>query len=940
MAKRRPAFDSLEPRLVMAAPVFQTSFQLPLAGNWTSTAYRSSPIFADIFGTGQDDLIAVTAGAQLVAYGVGPGGSATPLVVYQVPGAIADIKSTPIVVTDPRTGQKDLFAAMGRDEGTGKLEDGRLFGWNLRTGQLLPGWTAGQSTGINVNGQAGVYGSLTSGALEGNGLPDIVATSFSTYVTAFRLDGSTLWSWTSDDTIVSGAVIGDIDRTGVPSVVVGGDSSSSPFYQAGGWVNVLSNTGALKWRRQIPGEVTWSSPVLGDLNNNGYLDIVIGTGLNYDVFGGAGPGARAAGNNIYALDPFGNILPGWPYHTTSNDAQAHQVLAAPAIADLTGTGQLDVVAVDRSGVVHAVQPNGQPLPAFVGGRSIAPEFPPGTLPDDFGSVIVADVNGDGRPEIIAPYGQFLKGIDANGIVTNIATTNVVPPSVSPEWIDAAAAIGHFDGGPNYTLAVVSYNFALQGRPDQVQIFTLPASNLAPPWPMLRRTASGDAATRSPTFDHSYLADAFIAAIGHLPDPVTQANFNSALDSDAINLLQAAQLVNQSLPARQVEVQRAFQKFFGFYADASALNAWTTFLATNTRQNMEIFLASSPSFAQRASNNPVYEVYYLYQAILDRAPSVAELDYWYSTKLPPATLASIFLNVPEAINNHLAAYYAQVFGPGGQNLIPADAAAAYALDLHHGAREEDLDAGILATSGQYGSIDFLDNYVRDLYREILRRQPAPAEVAAWLQAYDAGTVAPSSTAFQLLNGQEARVDFVQQEFFALLGRLASNADAASLAGYTSRENLILAIVGSPEYFNRNGGTQSSYVTAIYRDLGGLNPVSQSTVNDWLKQFAAGMPLIAVAKGVISGVLYFNQNSVAEIFAYLPDESLGVLRIGNLPPTAPGQPINPSPALINYMVGQAQQGVSDEQLIATLLNTPDYYRRVTFYKGILRSPGIRI
>ena len=321
--------------------------------------------------TGKDDFISVTAGARLVAYAENADGTARVDVIYQVPGGVADIKSTPIIVTDPRTGQKDLFAAMGRDEtNPGTLEDGRVFGWNAQTGVLLPGWTQGQSTGISVNGQSGVYGALTSGQLEGNGLPDIVVTSFSTNVTAFRLDGSTLWQWTDDDTILSGAAIGDIDRDGQNEVVVGGDSSPSSFYQAGGWVNVLSNTGILKWRKAIPGEVTWASPVLADLQNNGNLDIIIGTGLYYqtvNLSNGQYPAAQVLGDRIYALDPFGNILPGWPYATTSvTNTVPHEVLAAPAVADLLGNGQLDVVAVDRAGFVHVISPTGQDLPRLRG----------------------------------------------------------------------------------------------------------------------------------------------------------------------------------------------------------------------------------------------------------------------------------------------------------------------------------------------------------------------------------------------------------------------------------------------------------------------------------------------------------------------------------------------------------------------------------------------
>ena len=275
-------------------------------------------------------------------------------------------------------------------------------------------------------------GALTSGDLEGNGMPDIVVTSFSHNVTAFRLNGTMLWQWTNDDTILSGAVVGDIDRDGKPEVVVGGDSSNSSYYQAGGWVNVLSNTGQLIWRKLLPGEVTWSSPVVADLLNNGNLDIVIGTGLNYSftLTGAAQIAATEAGDYIYAFDPSGNMLPGWPYHTTfAGDTQGHEVLAAPAVADLLGNGQLDVIALDRAGYIHVIQPNGKDLPGFAGGKRLDPDLMQSQLTDNYGSPIIADVTGNGVPDIIAGSGPFIRAFDPKGNLIDIGHR----PSRTRHW---------------------------------------------------------------------------------------------------------------------------------------------------------------------------------------------------------------------------------------------------------------------------------------------------------------------------------------------------------------------------------------------------------------------------------------------------------------------------------------------------------------------------
>ena len=940
MARRRLALEQLETRLCMAAPTLQATVNLPQqSGAWTATPYRASPLMVDIFGTGKDDLITVTAGAQLVAYGVNASGAMVPMVTYQTPsGTIADIKSTPVVVTDPKTGKKDLFAAMGRDEShSGTLEDGRVFGWDLQTGQLLAGWTNGVSTGKNVDGLSGVYGAITQGDLDGDGSPELVVTSFSHNVVAMHLDGSILWSWTNDDTILSGAVIGDIDRTGVPSVVVGGDSSDSPFFRAGGWVNVLSNTGTLKWRKAIPGEVTWSSPALADLNNNGYLDIIIGTGLNFDYVGVSG--ARALGNNIYAFDPYGNILPGWPYHTTTDDTQPRQVLNAIAVADILGNGQLDVVAIDRSGFLHVVAPNGQALPGFVGGRAISPEYSPAQLPDNYASPIIADVLGTGRPQIIAANGPFLRAFDSAGNMTVLATATKADGN--PEGIDAAAVVGNMYGGTTGTLAFVTYDPQNANRPDRAYFYQTATTSYPAPWPSLRRTNTNDAVARSPVYDQTYVATAFRAATGSVPGADVTQPYLAALNSNRINLLTTAALIFSSPLARQAEVQRQYQAILGRLAEPYGLNLWTNYLATHTYRDLSMVLIGSAEFAQVSGKTLAGEVSRLYQALLKRTATQGEINSWVATGLSLDAIAGQFLGSAEYINNTFNAYATASAGSGAPTALTPDNRATFTYDYRRGRREEDLKTLLLSDNGNYAAANFPARYTRELYRDILLREATPTEVATWVQAYDSDSVTLGTQVATILNSTEARRLVVNDQFVALLGHTADNYAMSSLSGYASREALILTIVGSAEYFNHNGGTVASYISAVYRDLASIDPTPQSAIDAWTQQFNSGTPWIALAQAIMANpTLYANQTAVAQIMRYLPDQSQGVLRSGALPPTAPGQPINPDPNLVNYLVNLYRGGASDEQMIGALFASTAYIRGASYYRGIRRSAGVRI
>ena len=937
MAKRRPLLEPLEDRLCMAAPTLQATVSLPSTGAWTATPYRASPISADIFNTGKDDLITVTAGAQLVAYATGANGTLTPVVTYQVPAGVADIKSTPIVVTNPATGRKDLFAAMGRDEAhSGTLEDGRVFGWDLQTGQLLAGWTSGQSTGINTSGQTGVYGPLASGILEGNGMPDLVVTSFSHNVTAFRLDGSTIWQWTNDDTIVSGAVVGDIDRSGTPSVIVGGDSSNNGFYQAGGWVSALSNTGTLKWRHFIPGEVTWASPTLADLNNSGYLDIVIGTGLNYDTAGVAG--ARALGNYLYALDPFGNVLPGWPYHLTSNDAVAHQVLNSVAVADVLGNGQLDVVAIDRAGYLHVIAPNGTDLPGFAGGVNIAAGLPPTSVPDDYASPIVADINGDGKADIIAAAGPYLRAFNSAGAM--IWSVSTPQNGYYPDGIDAAAVVGNMNGGGTGTLAYVAYNPNNLNKPDVLTVFSLPRTTLAAPWPSERRTAAGDAVTRSAVYDHAYVAEALQGAFGYQPVASIVQAYDNALDSDTLDLTTIAYVAYTSPQARYAEINRVYQAFLGRAANATDIANWSAYLPTGTIRAMELGLIGGPEFAPNAGNNFTTEITRIYQGLVYRTPSASEISSWSASGLTPVQIAATLQNGTEGTIDAENFMFGTALGFGALPYVTADSRAAFAYDYHRGVTDDSLFYHILATSGLYAATNFEASYTQDVYRDLLHRDATPSEVANWIYLEDSGAVNIGQLAGLIVTSAEARTLFIQQEFQNLLGRAADQATVNALVNYTSRESVILFIVGSAEYYAHSGGTPTSYITAVSRDLAAISPVPQSFINSWINNFNTGTPMISLAIDLIANPsLYYTQTAVNEIMRYLPDEAQGVLRSGNQLPTAAGQPINPSPALIASVVGITSAGGTDEQAIASLMTSAAYINRVTYFKGVYRSPGIR-
>jgi len=111
-----------------------------------------------------------------------------------------------------------------------------------------------------------------------------------------------------------------------------------------------------------------SSPVLGDLDGDGVLEIVVGSD----------------NNKVYAWKPDGTLMPGWP--VTTGDS----VRSSPALADIDGDGRLDVIVGSFDNKVYVWNFNG----------SLLAGWPVVTGSVVYSSPSVGDIDGDQRPEVI------------------------------------------------------------------------------------------------------------------------------------------------------------------------------------------------------------------------------------------------------------------------------------------------------------------------------------------------------------------------------------------------------------------------------------------------------------------------------------------------------------------------------------------------------------
>ncbi len=131
-----------------------------------------------------------------------------------------------------------------------------------------------------------------------------------------------------------------------------------------------------------------ASPTLGDIDNNGYQETVVG---NYNGY-------------LYCFDAFGNQR--WAYATGS------PIEGAPLLIDIDGNGTLEIFFGSDNGWDYGLNYKGQALagwPQFCGYDS--------GFQGVFGSPGAGDIDGDGGLEIVAgSYGHYIYAWHTNGAV--------------------------------------------------------------------------------------------------------------------------------------------------------------------------------------------------------------------------------------------------------------------------------------------------------------------------------------------------------------------------------------------------------------------------------------------------------------------------------------------------------------------------------------------
>lgn len=555
-----PALQGAEARPLQGqvAPPVQTGFPLLLDSSYV---YLSSLNAADLDGDGKKELVFGV--RELDARNTTLGGFGCRGVVYAVKSngellwrtlVRADVDSTPAVVDDLNgDGGPDVVVGMGAFEvppwgenattecGRGNPDlpgNGGVVALNGRTGAIL--WTFNTADkgewGVPDNGVLdGVWGAAASGDIRPDVAgPEVVVGAWDNCVYLLDKNGNSVWGvvpfpydtyptlqgqcnshgFLSHDTVWSSPALADLDGDGRLEIIIGGDVTRPNWYgiPIGGVLWVISGDGQIVARRWFD-QALYSSPAVADLDGDGRLEIIIGTGeAHKNPTGTAYLGHYVTVMNYDGTrgDPAQRLVTKW--QATTNGPMR----SSPAIGDLNLDGKPDVVAIskyDNNGSFTVGSPgkavDGSYIYAWNGATgALLSGFPAhacNSLGQAFpinGSPIIADIVGDDHPEILFPNAREVGVLNWDGSfysrINDVLTCTPAPPSQT-SWvygrldarsgaITATPVVADLDGNGTLEIAAVARydeDNPLNNIRGEVWVWT-GHKNGRLPWPMFRQ----------------------------------------------------------------------------------------------------------------------------------------------------------------------------------------------------------------------------------------------------------------------------------------------------------------------------------------------------------------------------------------------------------------------------------------------------------------------
>jgi photosystem II stability/assembly factor-like uncharacterized protein len=439
-------------------------------------------------------------------------------------------------------------------------------------------------------------------------------------------------------------------------------------------------------------------------------------------------------------------------------------------------------------------------------------------------------------------------------------------------------------------------------------------------------------------DQSWLAGAFSDLLNRPPDPSGQSLYLGQLQAGVSRSTVALELLT-SAEYRTDLIQADFMKYLGRAASTTDVMGFLSALQSGaTDEAVIVSLVSSPEFyanqrgtATTLAGNDANWINAVYQNVLGRAAdSGGSANYLQvlsqAESISRAGVVQGFLSSAEYRAHVITATYVTYLqrAPAGQEIaLWMPLVSKPSAGPGQPSPDEIFTAIVLGSneyfSKQRGSDLLVSNaqWLTSLYNKVLGRAPDGGGFSSQLNNLLSGYQSQRLiTATTVDTSAEYRTDLAVTFYKTYLRRSPSTAETAAavaqLASGTTDEQLISSLVSSVEYFqnpNLGGSDNSKWLNQAYRDILGRardTASSQGFLN-----------------GLNNGTL--TRSQVAD--ALLTSAEYRQRLVGQFFSTYLGRA--PAPAETTNYTNAIAAGATDEQLIAQILSSNEYFLRSHVY-----------
>ena len=212
--------------------------------------------------------------------------------------------------------------------------------------------------------------------------------------------------------ILPSPAIGDIDNDGSKEIVLGTADST---------LNVVRADGSIQQGFPVKlDNVVYSSPLISKLNGN-----------NYNIV------AASSGGYLYLLKPDGSVI--------TQRQLAQGFISSPVIADMDRDSTKEILIAGTDGNILSINPN----------AALDVNWNMQTITEINSSPVVADVDGDGFTEVVyCGMNGTVFVINKDGVM-DLYTTNLF--GLFNGWIISSPAIGDLDGNGKLDITIASFD---------------------------------------------------------------------------------------------------------------------------------------------------------------------------------------------------------------------------------------------------------------------------------------------------------------------------------------------------------------------------------------------------------------------------------------------------------------------------------------------------